>query len=291
MKHFISSEERVMKKRKILAGAILAGSFGATSANAALKGQWIGDNYTAGNWSDSSGNNNTATAVGAPVATPLAFGTHKGVTLNGTSYFTVPNTASSLLGATSLTLAAAFNPTAPQTSSGGQFWQNAGLIGNEQGGSVNDWGMSIGTTGPTATPPLVTTGSFGVGNPADVTITSGAINLAAPHVLVATWKNTGVETLYLDGVQVATNTAVSTTPRDAVNTVAAFALGANLALANGDLKPFIGSIAELRVYDDTTVDPVALSNTLSSTYAPEPGSLALIGVGGLALLRRRRRAV
>ncbi len=280
-----------MRKRKILAGAVLAGMLGATSANAALKGQWIGDNYTSGNWSDSSGNNNTATAVGTPVSTPGAFGTHKGVTLNGTSYFTVPNTASSLLGATSLTLAAAFNPTVPQTSSGGQFWQNAGLIGNEQGGSVNDWGMSIGTTGPTATPPLVTTGNFGVGNPTDVTITSTAINLAAPHVLVATWKNTGVETLYLDGVQVAQNTAVSTNPRDAVNTVAAFALGANLALANGDLKPFIGSLAELRVYDDTTIDPVALSNTLSSTYAPEPGSLALIGVGGLALLRRRRKAM
>lgn len=280
-----------MKNRKALAAAVVAGILGASSAHAALKGQWIADNYTSGNWSDSTANNNTATAVGTPVLTPNAFGTHAGVTLTGTSYFTVPNTASSLLGATSLTLAAVFNPTGPQTSSGGQFWQNAGLIGNEQGGSVNDWGLSIGTTGPAATPPLLTTGSFGVGNPTDVTITSGAINLAAPHVLVATWQNTGVETLYLDGVEVAQNTSVSTTPRDAVNTVAAFALGANLALANGDLKPFIGSLAELRVYDDTTVDPVALSNTLSSTYAPEPGSLALLSVGGLALLRRRRKAV
>lgn len=274
-----------MKKRKLIAGAVLAGLLGATSANAALKGQWIADNYTAGNWSDSSGNSNTATAVGTPVSTPAVFGGHKGVTLNGTSYFTVPNSASVVLGATNLTLAAVFLPTAPETSSGGQFWQNSGLIGDEQGGSVGDWGLSVGTN----TGSGVTTANFGVGNP-DITVTSAAIALAKPHVAVATWSNTGVETLYVDGVAVTQN-SVSTTPRDASNTVAGFALGANLAVVNGDLKPFIGSLAELRVYDDTTVDPVALSNTLAATYAPEPGSLALIGVGGLALLRRRRKVV
>ena len=48
-----------MANRKALAAAVVAGLIGAGSAQGALVGQWIGDNYTTGNWADSSGNGNT----------------------------------------------------------------------------------------------------------------------------------------------------------------------------------------------------------------------------------------
>jgi hypothetical protein len=266
-------------KHKRLAGAVLAGLLGAGSAHAALVAQWTGDGYTTGtNWTDSSGNGFTGTVVGTPVATPNAFGTHTGVTLDGTARFTVTN-AAPVLGATSLTMAAVFNPTAANfgTASTGQFWQKAGLIGNEQPGGVNDWGLGFGAS----------QADWGIGN-ADTTLMSSALALNTPHVIVGTWSNAGTMTLYVDGVQVAQNLTAPTGPRDN-NQSGGFGLGADESAVNGDLHPFVGSIAELRIYNDTSVDPIALSNSLAATYTPEPGSLALLGLGALGLFRRRRK--
>src|SRR3712207_7492055 len=39
-----------------------------------------------------------------------------------------------------------FRPTTAGASSGGQFWQRSGLIGNEQAGGVADWGLSYGAS-------------------------------------------------------------------------------------------------------------------------------------------------
>lgn len=249
------SSKRESKNQKMLASAVLAALCGAGSAHADLIGQWIGDNYTTGsNWTDSSGKGNTGTMVGAPFAQPDAFGTHTGVTLAGTDYFTVANNANVLIGAKALTIAAVFIPSAANASTGGQFWQKAGLVGNEQPGGVNDWGLGFGAS----------QADMGAGNP-DTTIVSGNLTLGVPHVAVGTWSTNGTMTLYVDGVQVAQNVTSPTAARDN-NAFGAFALGANLAAVNGDLKPFIGSIAELRVYNDVNVNPITLSNSLTATY-------------------------
>jgi concanavalin A-like lectin/glucanase superfamily protein/PEP-CTERM motif-containing protein len=269
-----------MKKRKMLAVAVAAW-FGAGSAHASLIGQWTGDGYTTGqNWADSSGNNNTGAVVGGPVATPNAFGSHAGVTLDGISRFTVVNSSTVLVGATALTVAAVFNPAAANVSSGGQFWQKAGLIGNEQPGSVNDWGLGFGAS----------QADWGVGNPDTTILSPNPLTLNGPHVIVGTWTTAGIMTLYVDGAQVAQNVTAPTGARDN-NQSLGFGLGANESANNGDLKPFVGSIAELRIYNDVSVDPIALSNQLAATYSvPEPGSLALLTLGSIAFLRRRRAA-
>jgi hypothetical protein len=253
------------------------------SAPAALVGQWIGDNYTSGNWADSTGNGHTAIPAGTLSTTDNFFNGHRAVNFSGGTfdgYFRVANNPGTLQGATALTLVAVFHPVDNGLSSGSQFWQNAGLIGNEQGGAVSDWGLGYGGT----------LARMGVGGP-DTTISStGAVTLNATHVMIGTWASDGTMALYLDGVQVAQTTTAPTAPRSA-QAIPDFALGANLGLNNGDTKVFNGMIAEFRVYNDATQNIAQLTNDLTNTYAvPEPGSITLITFGVLSALGLRRRS-
>jgi Concanavalin A-like lectin/glucanases superfamily/PEP-CTERM motif len=273
------------RKVKITAGAMAALSV-SWSAFGSLIGQWVGDNYTSGNWNDSSGNGHTGTLVGTVSTSISGFNGHKSIVFPGgdgaaaMGHFTVTNNASTLVGATALTLAAVFNPTAANTSVGGQFWQKSGLIGNEQPGAVGDWGLGFGGS----------QAAMGVGAP-DTTIVSPVVDpaLNTPHIAIGQWSTAGTMTLYVDGVQVAQNTSSPTGIRDA-NASGAFGLGVSVALQNNDTHIFTGQIAELRAYNDITQDPTALYNSLRNIYIiPEPASVALLGLGAFALLRRRRR--
>ena len=122
------------KGRKAVLAAVAVTLGTAATSQAALVGQWKGDGYVTGqNWADSSGSGNIGLpANGTSTATPNAFNGHAGVTFGGVGYFNVANTFSNpTTPANALTLAAVFKPTTTGTSSGAQFWQNSGLIGNE----------------------------------------------------------------------------------------------------------------------------------------------------------------
>lgn len=277
------------KRSGLLAAALALFLAAAHPARAALFGDWIADNYsTAGTtWADSSGNGHTATTIGVTSLSLStgAFGTHKGINFaggNGTGalgYFTVTN-AAPLVGATSLTLVAVMRPTAAGTG-GANFYNTAGLIGNEQSGTVNDWALGFGNGQADA-------GIGGASN--DKTITSGALTLNTSYVEIATWDaTTGSLKLYINGTQVA-QTTTSTAARDATGT---FALGADTALNNGDLHIFTGQVAELQIYTDLQ-NVSTLSSTLAAKYGvvPEPstwlGGLACVGLSLCALCRRWR---
>ncbi len=79
---------------------------------------------------------------------------------------------------------------------------------------------------------------------------------------------------------------------DGAGTVAAtFSTPELVGTGPGISDSFVGKIAELRLYDSAAIDVDAVNTDLTNTYLiPEPGSLALLGLGGLLMLGRRRSA-
>lgn len=129
---------------------------------------------------------------------------------------------------------------------------------------------------------------MGVGQP-DTSIVSAPLALNTGYIAIGTWDSSGAMTLYVNGAQVAQNLASPTAARNA-SAFPSFALGANVSVVNPDLKPFIGEIAELRIYNDNSQNIAALNTALTNTYlVPEPGSTILLGLGAVGLISRRRR--
>ena len=131
-------------------------------------------------------------------------------------------------------------------------------------------------------------------NAGAVTSSTGtAINDGTWRHVAVTWDGSAV-TFYLDGA------AYGTTNRAAINTasVIGITLGADTR-AGGVLSGtttqtpnrfFVGDIDDVQVYD-TALQATDIQTLFANpgTAIPEPGSLGLLALGGLACLRRRRR--
>ncbi len=93
-------------------------------------------------------------------------------------------------------------------------------------------------------------------------------------------------TLYVDGVQVAQNTGVTNTLGGLSNAHAYLGKSS----WNADTNNLNGSIDEFRIYNNALSGAeVASSFALGADAVPEPSSTALLGLGGLALILRRRK--
>ncbi|MFI4861702.1 MAG: LamG domain-containing protein [Phycisphaerales bacterium JB063] len=107
------------------------------------------------------------------------------------------------------------------------------------------------------------------------------------HIVNTLDFGAGTNTLYLNGTQVAQ-----------VGIQAGF--DPTTYGATGDVQNWLGrsqwgdpsldaSINEFNIYDTALTANEVAANFAAGPTVPEPGSLALLGLGGLAILRRRRR--
>jgi len=167
----------------------------------------------------------------------------------GGTYFRVLDTENPLAGATAMTMVAVFEPQVAGAS-GGSWWQSTGIVGMEQGGSVPDWGFGLNGERINA----------GIGGP-DVTMFSNPVNMNQVYVAVFTWNNSGVQRLFVNGVEVDSDVGVAVDPRNP----GAFAIG---AITSDGSNPFVGLISEVQLHNsDESANAAALSMALLEEYA------------------------
>lgn len=159
-------------------------------------------------------------------------------------------------------------------NTGTSFWDGAGLVNGEQGGAVNDFGVSLNANGQILA---------GTGNPDTTIRSSTGLNNGLPHVVTfKRTKSTGSLLLYVDGTVVASGTG-GTQSLTAPNTLV---LG-----AQGVLNNFLtGDLAELQIYNIplTDSDRLGQERALKCKYGLSGGATpaAPTGLTGVASNRR-----
>jgi len=120
-------------------------------------------------------------------------------------------------------------------------------------------------------------GTFG-GGPGLTTNSAGAIDFNAwNHIALTLDSSNNQSVLYLNGFQTATSTWAAGETFNILQLGSRFGEGVR-ASPNA-------SIDEVRIYDET-LDATAIANL---STIPEPSSIALLGLGGIALILRRRK--
>ena len=218
------------------------------SAQAALVADWTADTFVEGNnWTSNTGGI-VANLNGSPFSLSDYFNGEKAVDFTGFDHFTVPASSNPLAGATAFTLVAVFEPGSTGASGGG-WWNSSGLIGMEQGGDVPDWGL--GWNGVRV--------AGGAGNP-ESTVFSPPSDINRLQVAMLTWNNSGVERLFINGIEVDSDLLASNAPRNPGD----FALG---AITSGGGNRFTGKVAELQIHDsDETANATAIYTALRDKY-------------------------
>jgi hypothetical protein len=99
---------------------------------------------------------------------------------------------------------------------------------------------------------------------------------------------TSTATFYVNGVSVGTVLGTQTQNPNTLGTQFALGRRVSTTAANGTV-PWSGGVDELALYD-TALTPVQIAAhyAAANTAVPEPASLGLLALGGLAALRRRR---
>lgn len=259
---------RLLFLAKLFLATTVAGLvFTAGLAQAGLVNEWRGDDYSGGNWVDHIGSV-AATNSGTPLAVPAVFNAHTGVSVNG-GFFAIP-AGTAPAGSSNFTVVVVVKPDAPGPSYTG-YWDATPLIGFDIGGAgQTDWGISWSGTR--------FVDGVGVqnvsGSAADVTAATADLAIGAVHALaLQVSADLGTVMTFADGVLVQSNKVISVNPRSS----------ANIAYVGGGVfrGTFVGQYAAIQVYNDATVDCVALTQNLLTTYATPAAILLPYAAGAV----------
>jgi len=276
MMHLKTNLSHLPRKCLVVAG-LAAFIASINCAHATLVLDWSSSTYnpSSGFWLDSIGFV-TATPIGSPTLVAGAFsGGEPGISLNGSNqYFTV-NTGLEPQNLDTFTIAAVFKARV-NGSTGANWYQGTGVVGMEQPGIVNDFGL--GWNGNKVE------GGIGIGGGSDQTLLSSstfALNSTIAEAMTVN-ASTGTVTLYANGSLVGQISGLTIAARNS----GGYGLGA--ITVNGDNK-LNGFLGEIQIYDSVE-DGRALTSSLLTAYTvPEPGSAILVLTGLAALSRRYRR--
>jgi hypothetical protein len=171
------------------------------------------------------------------------------------------------------------------------------FLSNDQGGWNDDMMFGIG---PESGGEGVPGGSVGLIHQDNANSTRDFVGAALAanewHHVVMTGENaTGVGTstlqLFIDGVSVDSDATVL--GNVTFNGIGGFGAAPNLTIgaarpnsSDSGYRSYDGLLDELAIYDSVLSDTQILEH---ATFVPEPSSTALLGLGGLALIMRRRR--
>jgi hypothetical protein len=222
----------------------------------AIVGQWKASSFTGmpnntsiSAWTDLVGGA-TAYSTGSPRYIVNAMNGQPAIRFtpsDGDDRLRVAAASNPLAGEGDFTVVVVFNAVSGIGSSG-QWYNNAGLVDAEVGGTTNDWGMSFSSSGRVGA---------GIGGP-DTSVYSGTGFTGAPHVAVFT-RSGGNFTLYVDGGNGVSATG-SATSRGLTDVV--------FGAIQTNINHFNGDIAEIRMYDGPMNSTVAytVTNALATTY-------------------------
>jgi hypothetical protein len=165
------------------------------------------------------------------------------------------------------------------------------VLGNDQGGWNDD--VIIGIS-PDSNQSGIPSGNFGIshqGNPGTTRNTPNAALTADVwhHVAITGSSSAGEIIVYIDGVQAGIQDTLingaTFNGEDGFGSSAHLTLGSWRSTGG---ETFDGLMDEVAIYDKVLTSSDFLQR-VNFTAVPEPSSTALLGLGGLALLLRRRR--